>query len=96
MNSSPPINRRFLPTLTEVVQASELAQYRPAGMPQPAADPVPVAPVPPILQRLDEVLTQLLAEEQDDAARAVLAPKFEILKQRLQQEFNSDRDPALT
>ncbi len=87
---SPPVNRRIIPTLTEVVEASVLTQYRVAVVPQP----VLVTPEQPILQRIDELLTQLLSDEPNDAARDVLAPKFEILKQRLRQEFSADNDAA--
>lgn len=91
MKSSPPANCRFLPTLTEVVQPSELAQYRSVANPQPA----PFVREQSILQRLDELVTQLLSDEPDDAARAMLASKFQILRQCLHQEFNADHDPVL-
>ncbi len=94
MNSSPPIQHRFLPTLTEVVQASDLAQHRTSVAPQSEARRSPVTSELPTLARLNELLDELLNEAQDDAARAVLAPRFELLRQRLRQEFDADDVPV--
>lgn len=94
MNSSPPVQHRFLPTLTEVVQASELAQRRASVAPQSRAAQATASSGLSNLARFDELLNKLLSEEPDEAARAVLAPKFELLKQWLRQEFKADEAPV--
>lgn len=71
---------------------SELPQQHPLVRPET----IPLARVveQAFLRRLDQLIDQLLGEEPDDAARAALAQKLEILKQRLHQEFGAHSDPA--
>lgn len=87
MNSSQAPFHRFLPTLTEVVSVAELPLQR--TLAEPEAKPVARVEEQAILQRLDQLIDQLLGDEQDDMARAVLAPKLTSLKQCLLQEFGA-------
>lgn len=66
---------------------SELPQQHPVVRPET----VPVARVvePAFLKRLNQIIDQLLGDEPDDAARAALGQKLEILKQLLHQEFGA-------
>ena len=78
MNSSPRIPPRFLPTLTEIVQAPPTAQTDVGAGAQTAAGAAPAPRLDPLIERQVRELVRTLFAEQLDSLRAALEqPKGE-------------------
>ena len=70
MNSSPRIPPRFLPTLTEIVQAPPTAQAAAGAAPAPRLDPL-------IERQVRELVRTLFAEQLESLRAALEQPKGE-------------------
>ena len=70
MDSSPRIPPRFLPTLTEIVQAPPTAQTAAGAAPAPRLDPL-------IERQVRELVRTLFAEQLDSLRAALEQPKGE-------------------
>jgi len=70
MNSSPRIPPRFLPTLTEIVQAPPTAQADAGGVPAPRLDPL-------IERQVRELVRTLFAEQLESLRATLREPKSE-------------------
>ena len=82
MNTAPRNLPRYLPTLTEVVQAPGLAPAAVAAVP-----PDLEATVQSVLQRVEPVLEARLREEVDAMVRALMTEQLPSLRLRLREEL---------
>ncbi|MFZ4479707.1 MAG: hypothetical protein ACOYNZ_07425 [Rhodoferax sp.] len=83
MNSPHQDTPRFVPTLTEIVQADDLVRH------STLAEPLPEDRVRSALQQLDRAIEQRVREELDVLVRTVLAEQLAALQRRLHEEFQS-------
>ena len=83
MSPSPRPPSRFLPTLTEVVHAPSLGA--PPAAPKPEADDI----VRTVLQALEPVMVQRLAEEAETMVRLLVKEQMDALHARLRQELEA-------